>query len=661
MELHIPKVVGVDTGGTFTDFVQVGKDGITAFKLSSTPRNPAEAVKSGIARLYYSIGILDEIIHGSTVATNALLERKGARVLLLTTHGFEDVVIIGRQNRQDIYELVPSRPIPLTTLREGVHERVLHDGSVEISLTTTELQRIQQLVGDLQPDAVAIALLFAFLNPVHEQQLKKALASMNIPLSLSSEVLPEYREYERISTTIADAYVKPLMDSYISQLSDSLRESAHMLTIMKSNKGLAVPQRIVKKPVDTILSGLAGGIIAAEYTSQITGIKNIISLDIGGTSTDVAQILNGVGKINYSYKLDGLPIHIPAVAVETIGAGGGSISRMSGGLLRVGPESAGANPGPASYGLGGTHATTTDADLLFGILPHSLAGDSLQLNVALASRAVTTLAQQLQLDQAATVRGIRRIFHENIAAALRKVTIETGQDPRSFALLAFGGAGSVHACELADLLKITSVIVPPYPGVWSAFGLLNADYMYEVSQGIVRSTNLLSTATVQQVFVDLIAHCYSQAQEDGVDTTTATTITSANVRFVGQSFELEVLWDGNLTTLHSLFTQQHRQKYGFAPEDEPIELVTVRVKLIIPHESPKLPRIQYNPEYTPYSTRSIQNIDVPVYNREDFTPSTPESGPLLIDQTDTTIYIPATWQVVVDEYGFLFISKEDIL
>ena len=667
-------LVGIDTGGTFTDLIAIDKMGkIIISKIPSTPRNPSNAVISAIE---YVDGSISEVIHGTTVATNAVLQKQGAKIALVTTKGFRDVLEIGRQNRLDIYEIVPSRAEALVDqkYRLEIEERVIADGSIETELSEIELARISNeiklLIQNENIEGVAISLLFSFLNPKNEKLIIAALESKlnsnsSFPISISSNVMPEYREYERTSTTVIDVYVKPLISTYIEDLNNKIKETGRIgsLSIMKSSAGLITPEGVMIKPVETLVSGLAGGIQAAELTSRLTKYQDLLTLDIGGTSTDVAQIIDGKGKIHHQFSIDNYPVGTASVDVVTIGAGGGSIASYSAGLLKVGPESAGADPGPAAYDMGGNKVTTTDADLLYGVLPGYLGDNILRLKSELSQTAIAKLASEMNISVNETINGVRRIFHENIAAALRSVSTERGVDPRNFALLAFGGAGPVHAVELAELLDMKLIVIPPYPGIWSAFGLIGADYRYDLARGMVKSINSLHDKEVELLFDEMKQTVINQAKEDGIDLSLDYHFQfSLNMRFKGQSFDLEIPYTESLEGTRVAFINNHRQTYGFAAEDEEVELIAFRVVMVIAHPDPVFQKWTIvNDAINPIDKREVIGIgEVPVYDKSQFGWETKIMGPAIIDQIDTTTWLPPKWKLEVDEYGFMILGKEEL-
>ena len=656
------EVIAIDTGGTFVDFVGKNKETgkLKILKIPASPDDPSASVIRGLQELKARS---DKILFGTTVATNAIIERKGKRVALFTTKGFKDVIEIGRQNRQDIYELKPSRPAPLVSRenRIEIEERINSDGGIDIPFEASNAKVVVEQLDLENIDAFAICFLFSFINPSHEQQMKKLLSSYGKPISTSHEIYPEYREYERTSTTVIDAYIKPVMDSFIRKLASLVvPEMTEKLAIMKSSTGLATPEGIVRKPVETLLSGLAGGVLAAEYAAKQTEYKNLICLDIGGTSTDVAQIYGGKGKIIHQIYIDGLPTGVSAVDIKTIGAGGGSIAKIEGGFLKVGPESAAGKPGPAAYGLGGKNATVTDADLVYGILGEKFAGGKLTLQTELAEVALEKVAKELNVPLSEAVSGIRSIFHENIAAALRAVSTERGIDPRAFGIVAFGGAGPVHGVEVAELLNISTVLIPPYPGIWSAFGLLSADYRFDFSRGLVLKLDKVSIESFREIYDELTLLAIKAAKEDKLyDESNCRFVKQADLRFLGQSYDISIEWEvGSLESLKSKFINAHKELYGFAAKDQQIEIVAVRLTLVISHETPELVEIDVQGEMKAVDTRKILNsAPAPVYLKSSVPVKKQLSGPLIIDQLDTTTWVPSGWECMINRLGFIIITK----
>ncbi|MHA2501274.1 MAG: hydantoinase/oxoprolinase family protein [Candidatus Kariarchaeaceae archaeon] len=653
--MSIWAAIAIDSGGTFTDVVAVSEAEVRVFKLPSTPHAPDEAIRKALDQL----GTSYEILHGTTVATNTILERNGARVTLITTKGFRDVLEIGRQNRDDIYELYPTRTSPLVerALRLEVDERISSEGEILQPITEESLMKIVHQVQDLQPDSIAISMLFSFLNPTHENQVSHAIEAI-APVSVSSRVHPEYREYERTSTTVVDAYVKPKMETYLSSLSKYVEDNrlAEIFAVMKSDMGLAMSTSLIQRPVDSLFSGLAGGVQASLYAAEISGIDNLLTVDIGGTSTDVSAIIKGRANLQSSQKIDNLPVARPAVDVITIGSGGGSLVEYDvSGLITVGPKSAGADPGPIAYDRGGVIPTVTDLDLVMGILSTELAGGILQLNYEKSKEALEELAAKMSMDLESAIQGVRRIFHENIAAAIRSVSTQRGYDPREFTLFAFGGAGPVHAFEIADIMRIPAVLIPPYPGVWSSLGLMGADYQYNNSQGLVKRWDDAEISDLKSIFLNLRGQLREEAIKDGHKEENWEFSNMLYLRFVGQSFDLSVPYTDH-ESVYQDFISVHRDRYGFAGDD-PLELVSVSTRLVIPHPSITLP------EFTPQQglqadrTNLLGVPDVAVHLKNGLIPETRYRGPAIIRQDDSTVWIPETWVFSVDMYGYILGKK----
>src|SRR5437588_646813 len=497
--------LGVDTGGTFTDFVfSVGGE-LRIFKLASTPDDPSRAIAAGLRRIVGETGATlrsIEVVHGTTVGTNALLQRRGARVALVTTAGFEDVIEIGRQARPELYNLNAIKPPPLVAseLRFGANERVAADAEVLVTLTDDEINRLVKEVRHAQPESIAISLLFSFVQPEHECRIAIALSALNLPLSISHQILPEYREYERTSTVVVNAYLQPLMGRYLKRLAGYAGVSpggaraarVPSLRIMQSSGGSISAEAAVREPVRTILSGPAGGVVGALRVAESAAFENLITFDMGGTSTDVALCDREGMRLTNESIVAGVPIAVPMMDIHTVGAGGGSIARVDeGGSLRVGPESAGADPGPACYGKSFL-PTVTDAHVVLGHFPGAaLLNGEFKLDEARAREALSRLATQMsqasrrKVSLIEAARGVLDIVTTNMERALRHISVERGHDPREFTLIPFGGAGGLHAVELARALRIPRVLLPPSPGALSALGVLTADVVKEQTRTVM--------------------------------------------------------------------------------------------------------------------------------------------------------------------------------
>lgn len=667
--------IGIDIGGTFTDFV--AHDSLSGefftLKVLSTPEAPEEAVLSGInrllARMEASLDQVRAVFHGSTVATNALLERKGARTALVTTAGFKDVLEIGRQNRPELYNLfTPIRqPLIPAALRMEVDERIDRHGQV-LKPLDLELEWLVARLRAQSVEAVAICLLFSFANPIHEQQLGTGLQTDDLFTCISSEVLPEFREYERTSTTAINAYVTPVLRRYLQRLEQQLQGIP--LFVMQSTGGSISVQEASQSGVRCILSGPAGGVAAATFISkQTTTIQNsggfgVLTFDMGGTSTDVALIKDAPITTRES-QIDGYPIAISMLDIHTIGAGGGSIAAVdAGGALIVGPQSAGAYPGPACYGLG-TQPTVTDANLVLGrILPDHFLGGEMRLYPERALAALEVLSQQLGLPVPVCAQGIVDVANAHMAKALRVISVEKGEDPADFTLLSFGGAGGLHAVELARLIGIPRVLIPQTASVFSAFGMLVTDTIKEFAH-----TVMLAAEAGYDHFAQAVAPLMAQAKEvllnEGIREGDWTITPSLDMRYQGQSYEINIpLSPGYVRRFH----QAHHELYGYRREHSPIEVVNVRVKA----SGRKPDRIEVKQSTDPrrtlqqahlgsypvYVTDVEEPTDVPVFLAERLPDQCTLTGPAVIVRPDTTIYIGSQDKVLVDAWRNIVITLE---
>jgi N-methylhydantoinase A len=661
--------IGIDIGGTFTDFVvhnpETGR--ITTFKIPSEPDNPASSVLKGIDQI--NLEQSSQIIHGSTIATNALLERKGARTALIATFGFKDVIQIGRQNRPSLYDWSP-RPVPPLVppeLRVEVHERVDHHGSVLETLDTAEVKEIIKSFAHERVESVAVCLLFSFLFPAHEKLIADILGEAGYMVSASSEILPEYREYERTSTTVVNAYVSPKLDWYLSTLQSSLPNSK--FHIMQSNGGMISVAEARRGGVRCILSGPAGGIVGAQNIAQ-TIMQNqaalqsqdtlkLITLDMGGTSTDVS-LINGQPGFTTEASVGGFPIHLPMLDIHTIGAGGGSIAYIdAGGSLRVGPKSAGAYPGPACYGTSEL-PTVTDANLVLGrLLPDHFLGGQMKIDPSRAISALEILGKSLNRSAIQTALGIIEIVNAQMEKALRVISIERGHDPHDFYLFSFGGAGGLHAVELARQMDIPKVIISKFASTLSAYGMLASD----VIKDYVRTVMLPGTTgieTLDELISPLMEMGTSDLISEGIGSEKIEIQPSIDARYVGQSYELNIPYNRDfLAQFHSA----HQTAYGYAYPDKHIEIVNLRVRAIGKVTEISLP--QFSQEFSPDIKTLLGHHQIclseaasslPVYDYNALTPGMHLAGPALIVSSDTTILINSFDEVNVDNYLNLLID-----
>ena len=601
--------LAVDVGGTFTDLAlyEVETDRLEFAKTPSTPADQSEGVANGIRELVKRLDIdpaeIHFFLHGTTVATNTLLQRRGARTALVATEGFRDVLQIGRQERPHLYDWKLRWPEPLVPrhLRMEVRERVLYTGEVLTPLDQADVGKLVEQLVEADVEAVAVCLLHSYANPVHERTIGEAIrkAMPHVALSLSHEVLPEFKEYERMSTTVINAYVAPMLKRYVGSLQRTIANEgvASDVYIMQSNGGTRGAAAAMERPVHTILSGPAAGVIGSVALSLEAGEVNTVSVDMGGTSFDVSLCYQGEIRRTQESELDRLPVKVPMVDIHTLGAGGGSVAWIDpGGAMRVGPQSAGADPGPASYGRGGVEPTVTDANLILGRLnPAGFLGGGMSLDVELARKAEhDRLAVPLGLSVEETAEGIVRVVNAGMLKGIRVVSVTKGYDPREFTLIAFGGAGPLHASELAAELKIPRVLVPVAPGVTSALGLLMADLRHDYVRTVLSRGDQLQPGNLTSLYAEMETEAQSEMLREGVALGKVAILRTADIRYAGQGYELEVPVSGGALTKASLadvvdlFHQAHTRVYGHASPDSPIEAVNLRVTALAKMPRPRL-------------------------------------------------------------------------
>ena len=665
-------VVGIDVGGTFTDIAVLEDGRLSVHKLPSTPADPSLGITRGIEDTGVNIPDAD-FVHGSTVATNALLEGKGGRTALITTLGFEDVLEIGRQNRADLYDLNMERPTPLAPweLRFGLPERIDYTGAILEDLTPESVQALLTLLERAQVDGVAVSFLFSFLNPVHEEALANRLAELpGQPfISISSKILPEFREYERTSTVVVNSYVGPVMARYLSQLERVLGRG---LRIMQSSGGSITASLAADQPVRTILSGPAGGVVGAFYTGMQAGYPDIITLDMGGTSTDVS-LCPGRIKETTSATLGGYPVSVPMIEIHTVGAGGGSIARVdSGGALVVGPQSAGAEPGPACYGRG-DRITVTDANLTLGRLrADGFLGGRMTLDRERAEALMIDVAAGIGASVTDAALGIIRVVNSNMERAIRSISLERGYDPREFTLVPFGGAGPMHACELAGELGIPRVLVPSHPGILSALGVAIADVVKDYSRTVMLRGGDLDKIRLEEEFHGMEQQARAELMDEALPVDSMTARRFIDVRYVGQSFELTVdcpslSGRGDLRrSISREFYAAHLQRFGYADRALPIEVVNLRLKLELPVDKPQLepsPFAGVDAAHAAIGATEVVFADGPMvttlYDRGGLETGNQIAGPALLLQLDTTIVVPPGWQGYVDAFGNLLLETAE--
>ncbi len=651
-----PSIVAIDTGGTFTDFFALSAAGFRSHKRPSTPVDPSVAILQGLAEMKISGPCL--VIHGSTVATNALLERRGARVALLTTAGFEDVLEIGRQNRPQLYDLEPRRQEPLVPrrLRFGVEERMGPGGTVLRKLGSAELQRLLRQLKKQRFDAIAIGLLHAYADPTHERRLAQALTALKAPISLSSEICPEFREYERLSTTCVNAYVAPKMSRYLSRLQVKIR---HPVRVMQSNGGSLSLKEASQQALRTLLSGPAGGALGALEILQRAGFAKALTLDMGGTSTDMSLIDGGLEWTSEAV-LGGCPIKTPMIRIDTIGAGGGSIARVDlGGVLKVGPESAGAEPGPICYGRGGERLTVTDAQVWLGRIPaeHFLGG-RMKIHRDKIRAPLLGLAKQLKLSPEAAAEGILAVANANIVRALRVLSLERGYDPRDFLLLPFGGAGGLHAVDLAEELGMRRVLLPPHPGLLSALGMAFADYRRDYVRTLLWTEEKTSLTRLQSELLKLKRLATRRASGEGVGPRSQNLRASLDLRYHGQSHELNVPFGRHWK---SAFETIHQRRFGYRHRGRPLEVVNLRLEISAREARPpadfSAPRSSSFPAEFNRLYWNGKWLQAPIYRREKCRAGFTAIGPALLVEPSATTFLKPGWKMTVAPQGHLLLEK----
>ena len=733
-ETPIVKNIGVDTGGTFTDIVMRINGDLFTHKVLSTPQNPAHAVIQGVGeilRLHNTDAEHLEIVHGSTVATNALLERRGARIALVTTKGFEDVLEIGRQARPSLYDFFVERPAPLVPAdrRFGISERTLHTGEIQTEIEPADLEKLASELATLQLDAVAICFLFAYVNPQNERIVAEHLARLRIPISCSHEVLPEYREYARFSTTVANAYIRPTLERHLSTLTDSdllgsfnetgtrneiegfllgrffnsntknVKKQAadtypqgkikKSFRLMLSNGGSVsveafqgklqvenLPSQDTSVGIRTVLSGPAGGVLGAYQIAKTAGYDQIITFDMGGTSTDVSLCDNGISLTTES-AISGLPIKVSLIDIHTVGAGGGSIATVdAGGALRVGPESAGADPGPICYGNNGEDITVTDANLFLGrIAATQFLGGAMSLELDKTRAHIEKFAARLGIPALQAADGILKVANAAMERAIKVISVERGFDTRDFTLVSFGGAGGLHAAFMAENLGIETILIPPNGGLLSAYGMLFADVVKDYSQTVLWRFETDSETLVEALnagFDELLTRAENEMEPEGFTPDQLKIDRSLDMRYEGQSYELNIPYFAETgaylqetQVLVQKFHAAHNQRFGYARTGAPVEVVNLR--LTATGETDK-PPIQPLPlvDADPSGAFTVQNcvvfegeaLTTDFYRREALHPGNQIVGPAILTEFSATTVIPPNFSAVVDAYQNLILTKK---
>jgi N-methylhydantoinase A len=668
--------IGIDTGGTFTDFVLLDGEAGTfrTAKVPSTPDDPSRAIRDGLAQLSGSDGA-GQVVVGTTVATNAVIQRVGPTVLFITNEGFRDVLFIGRLDKERLYDLHWRKPRPLVLRRHclGVAGRVDHDGEVVERLEARDLDLLRARLGEFAADGlvVAVSCLFSYLNPSQEDAVAAVVreALPDVPVSVSHEVSPVWREYERASTTVADAFVKPLIEGYVDRVGTVIREDTGLgrWNLLASNGGYLRAEQARAAPARLLLSGLAGGVIGARFFAEASGTPSVFSLDMGGTSCDIGLVLDGKEQYAGEFQLAfGIPVSIPCVAVSTIGAGGGSIAWIDrGGLLHVGPRSAGAVPGPVAYGQGGIEPTLTDANLTLGRLdPAYFLGGAMPLDADAARGALAELGESLGLSPEAAALAAVRTADENMANAIRLIAVERGLDSRDFALIAFGGAGPLHARAVAERLDIRTVLVPPHPGLCSALGAAITQARVDRVQTFYVHSHRVRIGELSRAERQLRDETVSDLRRN-VDADEVQVRRSADLRYAGQNYELEVMLpDGDLDderwqALLSRFAAEHERQYGFSLPGEAVEMINLRVTAFRP--DPPVQLAAAAGEGAEPGRRAVwfdpdAPVDCPIHRREELAPGTELDGPAVVEEPDSTTLLFEGDRLVVHESGVLVLT-----
>lgn len=667
--------VGVEVGGTFTDLVSIDEHGPHVTKVPSVPSRPDEGAFNALVEAKLDIDQVLDLAHGSTVATNAVLERKGARVALITTRGFGDILFMQRHGRRQVYDLHYRKPEPVVARKDvfEVHERILPDGSVEHALDEDHVHEsiLPRLRGG-DYGAVAICFLNAYVNAVHEQRIAALIseAGLDVVTTLSSSVCREFREYERASTTTLSAYVQPVIDRYLGDFERRLTTAGFRgrFSVMQSNGGRLPAEGMRRNAITALLSGPAAGVMGAVRLAERSGFDDVITFDMGGTSADVCLVKGGRPELTSEFELEGLPIRTPVLDINTVGAGGGSLAWIDdGGMLRVGPESAGADPGPACYGRGGMQPTVTDAHVACGTLrPEAFLGGRMAIDAEAARRALVPIAEQLGKSIEETADSVIKLANANIVRAIQLVSTERGQDPRDYALVGFGGAGPLQAARVAEDLGTHAILVPPNAGVLSAYGLLASDYVQ--FETITRHVKVDDDTPriVREVFEQLRATAVGQFDELGLAKGASLDLV-AEMRFVGQAFEVPVdLPVGDLdeltaADLRTLFDEAQKRVFFRSGGDRPIEIVSFRLGITAPVAA--IPPFDTEPNVQRYDSiawRVFENgqwRDAQVRGRNQMSPGDAVSGPLLIEDTTSTILVPTGWTARIDAAAMLILKR----
>jgi len=681
-------MIGVDVGGTFTDFSLFDKKRakLTHFKHSSTPDDPSRAIVDGVLHILAEHAIapadVGYLAHGTTVATNALIEKRGARIALITTKGFKDLMEIGWQKRPSLYDLLKKKPPSLIEpgLIREVTERILYDGTVDTAVDEGEVREAVRELKAKGAEGFAVCTLFSFINPAHEQAIKEIIMQEcpEAYITLSSQLVPEFREYSRMSTTVLNTYLGPVMKKYVDRFGKSIAgvgiEAEPYVT--QSNGSVISIAETIDSPIKTAVSGPSAGVIGANYIARQCGVDRIITFDMGGTSIDVSLIENGAAQISNERLIEGYPARIPMIDIATVGAGGGSIGQIDeGGALKVGPRSAGAMPGPACYKRGGELPTVTDANVVLGKLnPTRILGGRMEIDAALAEASIAThisAKSGLSLDEAAA--GIVSVVNSNMIRAIRVVSVEKGYDPREFTLMAFGGAGPLHACEVAQKMGIRSVLVPPSPGTLCSLGLLMADTKFDLSFSKVMIANRDNLPAVRERFARMIQEGSAFLDKEHIGEGERSYHCIVECRYEKQNYEIPIPVDPSMTEraleqMIEKFHAEHEKLYGYYNPNKRIQMVNYRVSAVGAIDKPNLVAKAIDPDAKPPQPAEVRSVlfegektrkSTNVYQRTEIAAGCTIQGPAIIEQMDSTTIIPPRWQAYIDEYSNLRVTYQE--
>ena len=681
-------MLGVDVGGTFTDFSLYNTDTkeIQNFKRSSTPDDPSRAIVSGIIQILEECGIAPEEVaflgHGTTVATNALIEKKGARTGLITTYGFKDLMEIGNQKRPSLYNLLKDKPESLIVpgCKCEVRERILHDGTVKLPLNEEDVRNAVAYLKEQKVDSIAVCTLFSFINPVHEKRIKEII-SEEFPeayVTISSELVNEFREYPRLSTAVLNSYLGPVMKKYVRNFENSVREVGIETKpyVTQSNGSIISIAETVDYPIKTAVSGPSAGAVGASYLSGLSGEHKIITFDMGGTSADISLIQNGKLQVSYDRYVEGYPARVPMIDIITVGAGGGSIAKIDeGGAMKVGPRSAGAVPGPACYMRGGEEPTVTDANIMLGKLNrYKILGGKMDVDRSLAEAAIEKrICSNSSLDAMDAAAGIISVVNSNMVRAIRGVSIERGYDPREFILMAFGGAGPLHACEVAAELGISKVLLPGSPGTLCSLGLLMADTRFDLSRSRIMIANRENLKEIRHIFSILMGEGDQLLENEGVPADMRKYVYSLDCRYENQNYEISMeISDGQmdekiLAELIEGFHAEHNNSYGYFDRNKSIQLVNYRLGAIGIIDKPTIPGSETLVEDQEIPVTEVRKVryegvsefvDTRIIQRDKLKSGSIVEGPAIIEQMDSTCVIPPDWKAYNDRYGNLIVTHE---